>query len=397
TRTMNNTRESNEFLWQRWISANKSIQSWKEKADNNSDQRKWYQRFTSDRNTSKLVWSVTYNYSNNAEPVIIATKRFTEPNQAESSSVARADIRLSEIIKDIETEHSGDKGRIFLVSPGKEVLMPSPSERQSHIQFLAATEWLEKGEHENKAFTLKALGENWWCSFLPLQKENDSGWIAVTIPESKLVTDSEQTSWIIAVWVSAVLLLGIVLSLILARRYKKYFRENSSRILACKDIEPQIENLLTEGENPNLEFKSTVRTNLKTGKPDKDIEFAWLKTLTAFLNTQGGILLIGVDDSGQVSGLKNDNFGTTDKCLLHLKNLIHQHIGPAFSRFIDFEIVLFHGKSIVVIECEPASIPSFLRKGQSEDFFIRSGPASVPLNISQTIDYLQHRSNSKKV
>jgi hypothetical protein len=104
TRTVSNTRKSKEFLWQRWISANKSIQAWNEKADNNSDKRKWYQRFTSDRNSSKLVWSVTYNHSNDAEPVIIATKRFTEPNQAESVSVARTDIRLSKITKGIETE-----------------------------------------------------------------------------------------------------------------------------------------------------------------------------------------------------------------------------------------------------------------------------------------------------
>lgn len=395
TRTINNTRKSNEFLWQRWISANKSIQSWNERADNNPAQRKWYQRFTSDRNASKLVWSVTYNDSNKAEPVIITTNRFTEPKQAESASVARIDIRLSEIIKDIETEYSSDRGEIFLISPGKKVLTTTRSERQSHIQFLAATEWLERGEQENEAFTLKALGKTWWCHFLPLQKNHASGWIAVTIPKAELLADSEQTSWIIAVWVSAVLLLGIVLSLILVHRYKKYFRETSKRILACKDIESQIENLLTQGENPNLEFKSTIRTNLKTGKSDKDIEFSWLKTLTAFLNTQGGILLIGVDDSGQVSGFKDDNFVTNDKCRLHLKNLIHQHIGPAFSRFIDFEIVLFHGKSIIVLECEPASSPSFLLKGQNEDFFIRSGPASVPLTISQTIDYLQARSNSK--
>ncbi len=395
TRTRNNTLKNNEFLWQRWVSANKSIQSWNEKSDNDKEQEKWYQHFTSGKNTSKLVWSVINNFSNQAEPAIIATKNFRAPNQAESVSVARIDIRLSEIIKDIETEYSSDRGEIFLISPGKQVLTATRSEKQSHIQFLAATEWSERGEQENEAFTLKALGKTWWSCFLPLQKDDASGWIAVTIPEAKLLADSEQTSWIIAVWVSVVLLIGIILSLILVHRYKKYFRENSTRILASKDIESQIEKLLTQGENPNLEFKSTVRTNLKTGKSDKDIEFSWLKTVAAFLNTQGGILLIGVDDSGQVLGLEADNFETDDKCRLHLKNLIHQHIGPTFSRFIDFEIFLFHDESIIVLECEPSPGPVFLRKGQSEDFFIRSGPASVPLTISQTIEYLQHDLNSR--
>lgn len=396
TRTRNSDQGEDNFLWQRWVSANKSIQSWSRELNRDPEQKKWYQKYASDKNDSKLVWSVPYSFSDRAESGIIATTSFSSSEQAKSVSVARVDIRISEILQGIETMHSKDNSGTFLISPERQVLTSNPSDSQSNIQYFAATKWSEKEEQEKGAFAVKSQGKTWWCGFLPLQKDSDGGWIAVAIPETELLSDSEQTSWTIAVWLLAALILGIVLSLVLVHRYKKHFREGSTSILDCPDSAPQIKTLLTQGESHNLEFKSTVRTNLKIGKTDKEIELSWLKTVVAFLNTQGGILFIGVNDAGQVLGLEADNFKNEDKCRLHLKNLIHQHIGPTFSRFIHFDIVLFQGSQLIVFECESASKPVFLYNGQNEEFFIRSGPASVQLTISQTIDYLHYGAHNKE-
>lgn len=59
-----------------------------------------------------------------------------------------------------------------------------------------------------------------------------------------------------------------------------------------------VEELIHRGESERLEFKSTLRWNLHTDSKDKRIEHAVLKTIAAFLNTQGGTLLIGVEDDG---------------------------------------------------------------------------------------------------
>ena len=58
----------------------------------------------------------------------------------------------------------------------------------------------------------------------------------------------------------------------------------------------EVEHLITLGESDTLEFKSTLRTNLKTGEKDKRMEKAVLKTLVAFLNSEGGTLLINGDE-----------------------------------------------------------------------------------------------------
>src|SRR5215471_13334570 len=52
--------------------------------------------------------------------------------------------------------------------------------------------------------------------------------------------------------------------------------------------EQQITQIIGEGENDHTEFKSTLRWSVKEKKVDHGVEIAWLKTVAAFLNTNGG-------------------------------------------------------------------------------------------------------------
>ncbi len=56
----------------------------------------------------------------------------------------------------------------------------------------------------------------------------------------------------------------------------------------------EIKYLVRQGENERIEFKK------KINHPDKVI-----RELVAFANTNGGTLLVGVDDNGDISGLKH--------------------------------------------------------------------------------------------
>src|SRR3972149_581196 len=67
----------------------------------------------------------------------------------------------------------------------------------------------------------------------------------------------------------------------------------------------QAEELIKQGESKTLEFKSTLRWNLQEDRQDdKAVTHAILKTIAAFLNTEGGDLLIGVADDGSVRGIE---------------------------------------------------------------------------------------------
>jgi predicted HTH transcriptional regulator len=131
--------------------------------------------------------------------------------------------------------------------------------------------------------------------------------------------------------------------------------------------------------------------NLKTEKFGKEIELAWLKSATAFMKSDGGTILIGISDDGEVLGVEHDQFDNEDKCRLHLKNLVNQHIGAEFSPLIRFQVQPIVSKLVVAVQCERSPRPVFLKGKNKEAFYIRSGPSSVELSPREVLDYVAQR------
>ncbi|MDD4497467.1 MAG: ATP-binding protein [Methanosarcinaceae archaeon] len=147
--------------------------------------------------------------------------------------------------------------------------------------------------------------------------------------------------------------------------------------------------IIRRGESKKLEFKSTLRLNLMTGKPDKEIEHAVLKTIVAYLNTDGGVLLVGVSNDGEVLGIETDGFPNEDKFLLHFKQLIKQRIGLAYSPLIEYSLVPVNGRKVLEIDCRKSDEAVFLKSSNNdEEFFIRIGPSSERLTGSKLIEYV---------
>lgn len=153
----------------------------------------------------------------------------------------------------------------------------------------------------------------------------------------------------------------------------------------------EIERLIQEGESDTLEFKSTLRTNLKTGEKDKRMEKAVLKTITAFMNTDGGTLLIGVEDDGNILGIDEESFDSRDRMNLHMTNLISSQIGDEFLPYIRFKLINFgeNGeKAVMRVTCKSCKIPVFLKDNKTEQYYVRSGPSSTELTGSDMIRYI---------
>ena len=148
--------------------------------------------------------------------------------------------------------------------------------------------------------------------------------------------------------------------------------------------------LIKKGESSNLEFKSTLRTNLHTHDIDHRIEHSTLKTIVAFLNSQGGTLLIGVSDSGIIRGLETDHFQSNDALSLHFTNLLKEHIGNEFMPFINFELFPVEDKLLLKVQCNKSKKPVFLKIHKDEEFYIRNGPASVRLSAREAVEYINH-------
>ena len=127
------------------------------------------------------------------------------------------------------------------------------------------------------------------------------------------------------------------------------------------------------------------------------METAIIKTLAGFMNTDGGMLLIGVSDDGKILGLGSDQFKNSDKALLHLTSIIKSRMGALFLKFIRFSIEEIEGKQILRIDCLPTNNPAYVTIGKEYHFYIRTGPSTTDLNLRQVSSYIHERFNNNNL
>lgn len=156
----------------------------------------------------------------------------------------------------------------------------------------------------------------------------------------------------------------------------------------------QVRSIIREGESKTVEFKETFSLNVRndTGQKDGKMEDMCLKTIVAFLNSEGGHLLVGVADDGSIAGLAAEigkfHRDSTDKFLLHFKNAIEKRIGPEFYPFINYRLVEVDGKNPMIVQCKPSQKPCFL---DGADFYVRTNPATDRLVGPKQLEYIRHR------
>lgn len=145
------------------------------------------------------------------------------------------------------------------------------------------------------------------------------------------------------------------------------------------------------GESESVEFKSTLRINLHTGQKDPRMELAVLKTMAAFLNSNGGKLIVGVADDGSPVGIETDGFPNEDKMSLHLVNIIKSRMGiPALTN-VNVNFDDYEDSRIMVVKCHKSPTAVFVKDGDIERFYVRTGPATSELSASQTQEYIKQR------
>ena len=158
--------------------------------------------------------------------------------------------------------------------------------------------------------------------------------------------------------------------------------------LGLNDANDELAKLIATGETKTVEFKSTLRVNLHTGEHDKEMGHEVLKNIAAFLNTDGGTLIIGVDNDGQPLGLDYDGFRNEDEMGQHLGSIVSDQIGANVWGNISPEFTSYKDKRVLVIHCEKSSFPVYVGKGKDEEFYIRTGPGARPLFPSEIQPYI---------
>lgn len=154
--------------------------------------------------------------------------------------------------------------------------------------------------------------------------------------------------------------------------------------------------LIEAGEDDTVEFKSTGRKSLFAGKKDPRIEWAVVKSLCAFLNSDGGTLLVGVGDDGSIVGIEEDfpflKFGNTDHWSLWLTNLMIHATNPVATTYLKVSFVEIEGKTVARIDAKPSINPVFATDKEGHKvFFVRTGPATASLAGDDLLLFLKKK------
>lgn len=153
--------------------------------------------------------------------------------------------------------------------------------------------------------------------------------------------------------------------------------------------------LIAAGENQSVEFKASLQWDYRQQKRNKDLYEPVMKNLTAFMNTTGGVLLIGVDDDGQILGLAPDYETLAKQDSDGFENVFNmafnKMIGAEYRQYISVHFPQVEGKEICLLAVLPSPDPVFFTFKGEEKFYIRTGNTSQPLTVSRAARYIEGR------
>tara|TARA_B100002052_G_scaffold142236_1_gene130293 strand:+ start:1594 stop:3189 length:1596 start_codon:yes stop_codon:yes gene_type:complete len=166
----------------------------------------------------------------------------------------------------------------------------------------------------------------------------------------------------------------------------------------CKEIHAKAtEELVILDESQNLEFKSSVwypyeppkNETLTSSEITKEINEATIKTISGFLNSEGGTLLIGLNDDNEILGLNRDLKASGTKDMdnyeLRLVKLLSDKCGRAnIAEFVRVTFCSIGENQICRLDVRPSTTPVFT---ENEKFYVRVGNATNSLFPSEMYDY----------
>lgn len=175
---------------------------------------------------------------------------------------------------------------------------------------------------------------------------------------------------------------------IIARKANEFMSSLLAQTEPSKEL--PLAEIIQLGESSGLEFKSTLQWDVVRGEQNKHLRHSVLKTIVAFLNSDGGTLVIGVEDDGNIFGLDSDLkilAGSTDKLLQLLAALVVDQIGAEYSAYINMGLASVDDTDVCVVRVDKGVEPAFLDGVKGKEFYVRVGNTSRALDPEETIRY----------
>ena len=146
-------------------------------------------------------------------------------------------------------------------------------------------------------------------------------------------------------------------------------------------IRPDGGQFLDLEENLKLEFKQTFSIDVRTSQKSKIIKETLVKELVGFMNTEGGVLLIGVEDKEkEIVGIELDGYtGDVDKYSRQITDFVKERCGVTAATLLNIDFFNANNKTVCVVRCKKSSQPVYCIIGGAKDAvpFVRYGSSTT--------------------
>lgn len=189
--------------------------------------------------------------------------------------------------------------------------------------------------------------------------------------------------------------LGGLMAGIFARLLFKATERRQLILQLQAELDRDLDALIAQGEGEKLEFKSSFRYDLHQQKVNKALENVIMKTLAGMMNSEGGTLLIGVADDGEIVGLERDY--QTLKRKDHdgfeqlLNSTVADRLGTPACEWIKVYFHQHEGQEVCRIRVMPAPQPVYLQEGSEAKFYIRTGAGTRAMTLPEAIGFIQQK------
>lgn len=164
---------------------------------------------------------------------------------------------------------------------------------------------------------------------------------------------------------------------------------------AVPDRLPSVAELVEQGEGLAVEFKGSMVHSYRPEVPEKVITGSVIKTIAAFLNTGGGTLAIGLEDSGRVLGIGKDLMMKKfdlDRYENFIMTTISQSIDPVAATRCRVRFERVDGEEVALVDVERSSRPVYATTEKGKQlFFVRAGNTTRILETQDAVTYIADR------
>ena len=162
-----------------------------------------------------------------------------------------------------------------------------------------------------------------------------------------------------------------------------------------EDLQRSLPDVIRGGENEVTEFKSTLRWDLQETRVNKALEGVIAKTVAGLMNHDGGRLLIGVADNGDIVGIESDlqtiRHKNQDGFERAFVSILKTNLGAVAATLVRCRFLVVGQKTICWVLVEKSLKPVFLSASNAAKYYVRTGNSTRELNTAEAHEHIQRR------